>query len=129
MAYQKGQPQQFVIAATIILITSRSTIATANPLETTPIQVGQTILIGQCRRTTTDYTGVFKAAADTMGTRVAALRAGTVVRLADNGNGRGWIKIDAPREGYLEAKYLAVIPCPASLSQQPTVPSSPHPSP
>jgi hypothetical protein len=129
MADQRGQPQQLIVAATMILLASCSTIATANPLETIPLQVGQTNLIGQCRRITTDYTGVFKAAADTMGTRVAALRAGTVVRLADGGNGRGWIKIDAPKEGYLEAKYLAVISCPASLSQQPTVPSSPPPSP
>jgi hypothetical protein len=104
----------------VVLVTGGFAVAIADSTQATPIQVAQASLSGQCRRINTDYVGVFKQPASTTGTRVSVLRTGTVVRLADGGNGQGWIKIDAPTEGYLEARYLAMAPCPTNLSQQPT---------
>jgi len=122
MKYPHQHQRWLGMTTTAVLAIAGCAGAIASPIQAAPTQIAQASLMGQCRRINTDNTGVFKEAADTTGTRLTVLRTGTVVRLADGGNGQGWIKIDAPTEGYLEARYLSVTACPADLSQQPTQP-------
>lgn len=108
-----------------------STPAYANPAEpaAATVQVSQTApqeptllaasVVGQCRRSNTDNLGIFSGPASTTGTRVDVVPKNGVVRLADDGS-KGWIKVDYPKEGYVQANSLYVAPCPPDLAQKPT---------
>lgn len=78
------------------------------PSSQTDFLLAQSSLIGQCRKVNW-FLGIYQGPADTTGTRIDVLQAGAVVRLADGGNGKGWIKIDYPQTGYVQAGGLAFL--------------------
>ncbi len=86
-----------------------------------PMQLAQVSIIGECR-TTNAAIGMFPTA-DTTGTRVASLDRGAIVRLADGGS-KGWIKIDFPKAGFIQAASLVKATCPPDLvvAKPPTPP-------
>lgn len=74
-------------------------------------------LTGQCRRANRAL-GIFSGRAETAGTRVGVVQTGEIVRLADEGS-QGWIGVDFPQAGFVQASGLVVTPCPSNLGQTP----------
>lgn len=73
-------------------------------------------ITGQCRRANRSL-GIFSGAGGT-GTQVGVVQTGELVRLADEGN-QGWIGINFPQAGFVQASGLAVTPCPPNVGQPP----------
>ncbi len=110
----------------IAIVGTLSATAQANP--TPAIETAQApgllaaSIEGQCRGVNTSNVGIFSGPTDTTGTRVSVVAKDSVVRLAGDGS-NGWIKVDYPKDGYIQAKYLYVANCPANLAQKPTPPA------
>lgn len=131
-----GQPIA-VFALVMSAVGSLMTVATAVPStttdnikqsESTSVQLAQRDLVGQCRAAKTRITIHREPSTTSPADRV--LTTDERVTLADNGNGRGWIRISTPIAGFVQAADLTacsgvvVNPTPKPTPPAPTTTTS-----
>ncbi len=113
-----------IVAAMTIAATAAPLSAWANPTAPSTAEMSQAspsdsaLLLaaaaGECRRSNIDNLGIYSGRANTTGTRVGIVRRDGVVRLSESGSG-GWIGVDYPQTGFVQAQYLYNTTCPPNL--------------
>lgn len=97
-----GQPVALMVV--ISAVSSLIAPAQAIPERTEAVQLAQQDLVGQCRAANQRLPIYRQPTTSSPSDRILATA--EQVKLADNGNGNGWIRISAPIAGFVEAAKL-----------------------